>query len=56
MTSWFWKSAEKWRCSLSYAADLPHSSINLEIDALANFERSLPGRFSFDSQKQNMLV
>ena len=34
----------------------PLSSVNREIDALANLERPGFGRFLSDSQKQNMLV
>ena len=39
-----------------WTSERPRSSINGENDASANFERTLFGRFSFDSQKQNMLV
>ena len=56
MISWVCKSIDKWRCSASDAAGRPHSSINREIDAPANFERTLFSRFSLDSPKQNMLV
>ena len=56
MIPWFWKSIDKWRCSASHAAERPQSSNNREIDASANFERTLFSRFWLDSPKQKMAV